>query len=287
MVIEEVKEKYDSLREIGFYPNNSSFILCDYIKNENNEKELEIIPLANNFKNIKIDRKGLILTDTYGKVLLRFDDLKNDNTVIKYVNDNDIIIGDYIVIAPKMVKKRMFKKIDHYSYDGKELTKVNNLYDGNNKRLELFEFPNDKKDTILIETRKNLIPSSILYSVKEKKYITPPFINLEEVDNTNGNIFKFIDRINCSLVINNISYASTIIGFVSIDGKFYNGVFDELTNKEIECELNSKPDFEEYYELREMIKGKLNEKVVKESNKKTTKEFILKKIENKAKNIIK
>ena len=287
MVIEEVKEKYDSLREIGFYPNNSSFILCDYIKNENNEKELEIIPLANNFKNIKIDRKGLILTDTYGKVLLRFDDLRNDNIVIKYVNDNDIIIGDYIVIAPKMVKKRMFKKIDHYSYDGKELTKVNNLYDGNNKRLELFEFPNDKKDTILIETRKNLIPSSILYSVKEKKYITPPFINLEEVDNTNGNIFKFIDRINCSLVINNISYASTIIGFVSIDGKFYNGVFDELTNKEIECELNSKPDFEEYYELREMIKGKLNEKVVKESNKKTTKEFILKKIENKAKNIIK
>ena len=83
------------------------------------------------------------------------------------------------------------------------------------------------------------------------------------------------------------SKLTKIIGFITIDGKFYNGVYDELSNKEIECELNSKPNFEEYYELRNMIQGKLNEKVIKEANKNTTRDFIIKKLENKAKNIIK
>lgn len=293
MVINGVKDRINSLKEIGFYQNSSSFVLCDYVERENGKKELEVIPLENGLTNVKVDKREIFLTDIDGNVLLDFSTLKHRSTLINYVNGEDIIISDYDVIRPNFVFKKIFRGIDHYKYKDGNLEHVTCLFDGQDTSLKNFEFPSLNNDTLLIETIENLVPSyqvmnfsSRLYSVSQGKYISPSFTKLEEVSKSHGTLFKFTDRVRNSLTINNINYASNIIGFINIDGKFYDGVYDELTNKEIECSLNSKPNFEEYYEIRKMVEGKLNEKVVKESNKLTTRDFVLKKLENRAKNNI-
>lgn len=285
MILDGVKEKFEDQKEIGFYPNNSSFILCDYSKNnENNYVLREIIPLGNKIGKIKLDRKNLLLTDIEGNILLDFKNFHNCETAIEYVNENDILISKFITVRPNFVAKKLYNSLDHYHY-GKELEKASTLFSVDKGKLENFELIND--DSMLIETSKLFNSSYQLYSIKKKDYISPTFRKMESVPNTDDSIFKYTDVISSSLEIDNIKYSSKIIGFITSDGKFYNGVYSELTNKEIECELNSKPNFEEYYELKKMIQGKLNEKVVKESNKLVTKDFIIKKLENKAKNIVK
>ena len=285
MVLDGVKEKYESEKEIGFYSNNSSFILCDCIL-ENGEYVLKtIIPLANKIGKIRIDRENLMITDTSGKILKKFNKDDVYSTTIEYVNKDDLIISNYTLIKPNYVIKNKYHRLIHYHYD-ECLENVTTLYDANEDgRLEDFELVSE--DTILTKTSCNYVSCNRLYSISKKEYVSPAFRELQAVEKTNNKIFQFTDRVNSSLVVDGISYSSKIIGFITVDGKFYNGVYDELSNKEIECELNSKQDFEEYYQLKSMIQGKLNEKVVKESNKKVTRNFIIKKLENKAKNIIK
>lgn len=284
MVLDGVKEKYESQKEIGFYSDNSSFILCDCFNIDNKYILKEIIPLSNRLGKIKIDRENLLITDTEGKILKTFDSREINNTSIEYVNNNDLIISNYSIITPNFVAKKLYRSLNHYHYDD-SLDVVTTLYDNNDGKLINFELLNE--DKILINTDKNFEPNYKLYSISKKEYICPTFIYLKAVEKTNDRIFQFTDIVSSTLKMNNIKYSSRLIGFITIDGKFYNGVYDELSNKEIECELNSKPNFEEYYELRNMIQGKLNEKVIKEANKNTTRDFIIKKLENKAKNIIK
>lgn len=284
MVLDGVKEKYESQKEIGFYSDNSSFILCDCFNIDNKYILKEIIPLSNRLGKIKIDRENLLITDTEGKILKAFDSREINNTSIEYVNNNDLIISNYSIITPNFVAKKLYRLLDHYHYDD-SLDVVTTLYDNNDGKLINFELLNE--DKILINTDKNFEPSYKLYSISKKEYICPTFKYLKAVEKTNDRIFRFTDIVSSTLKMNNIKYSSRLIGFITIDGRFYNGVYDELSNKEIECELNSKPNFEEYYELRNMIQGKLNEKVIKEANKNTTRDFIIKKLENKAKNIIK
>lgn len=284
MVLDGVKEKYELQKEIGFYSDNSSFILCDCFKIDNKYILKEIIPLSNRLGKIKIDRENLLITDTEGKILKTFDSREINNTSIEYVNNNDLIISNYSIITPNFVAKKLYRLLDHYHYDD-SLDVVTTLYDNNDGKLINFELLNE--DKILINTDKNFEPNYKLYSISKKEYICPTFIYLKAVEKTNYRIFQFTDIVSSTLKMNNIKYSSRLIGFITIDGRFYNGVYDELSNKEIECELNSKPNFEEYYELRNMIQGKLNEKVIKEANKNTTRDFIIKKLENKAKNIIK
>lgn len=284
MVLDGVKEKYELQKEIGFYSDNSSFILCDCFNIDNKYILKEIIPLSNRLGKIKIDRENLLITDTEGKILKTFDSREINNTSIEYVNNNDLIISNYSIITPNFVAKKLYRLLDHYHYDD-SLDVVTTLYDNNDGKLINFELLNE--DKILINTDKNFEPNYKLYSISKKEYICPTFIYLKAVEKTNDRIFQFTDIVSSTLKMNNIKYSSRLIGFITIDGRFYNGVYDELSNKEIECELNSKPNFEEYYELRNMIQGKLNEKVIKEANKNTTRDFIIKKLENKAKNIIK
>lgn len=284
MVIDGVKEKYNSLKEIGFFPNSSSFILCDCIKKDNKYILNDIIPLDDNLCNIKIDRKDIVITNIDGIILKEFDDNDINSTSIEYVNGNDLLISNYSLIHPKNILKKQYKSLKHYYYDD-ELENINTIYDENEGKLNKFEFINE--DTLLIEKTKDFKKNYRLYSISKKDYISPTFRNLEIVENTKYYILKFEDVLSSSLIINDISYSSKIIGFITSYGKFYNGIYDELTNKEIECELNSKPDFHEYNDLKKMIQGKLNEKVVKDSNKLITKDFIIKKMENKIKNNIK
>ena len=282
MVINNVKEKYKSLQDLGFCENISSFVLCYY---KNKEQEIDIVPVNNKIKDATISSKDMMITDKYGNLLIDFKKLNYDNILINYVNNNDLIITNYSLIKPQFIFKRIYNSINHYVYDENEnkLILKEQIYQSHNNKLLNFEMINDDIDNYLIETLENFEKKARIYSVSEKKYITPEFNNLEIVENTNQKLLKYTDKIKSSLIINDISYSSNIIGFITIDGKFYNGVYDELSNKEIEYELNSKPNFEEYNELKEMIQDKLNEKVVKESNKKTTKDFIIKKLENKAK----
>lgn len=284
MVLEGVKEKYESQKEIGFYPNNSSFILCDCTIKNNKYILKDIIPLSNYIGNIKINRNNVLLTDTDGNILCNFDAIKKNETAIEYVNENDIFISDYITYSLNFVFKKLYKSLNHYNYD-KSFEKVYTLFDENSGQVNKFDLIN--LDTFLIGTNKDLKTSARLYSISKKDFITPSFRRLEEVEKTNCKIFKYTDTISSSITINDIGFSSSIIGFITANGKFYDGVYDELSNKEIECELNNKPNFEEYNELKKMIRGKLNEKVVKDSNKRMTKDFIIKKLENKAKNIIK
>ena len=287
MVIDGVKEKYESLQEIGFYSNNSSFILCDCTKDEvtNIYRLKELIPLANGLTNIAIDRLNLVITDTEGKVLLEFNNRPVNNTSIMYANESDLVISNYIFIKPQFVYKKHYQKIEHYHL-GNELDVVNTLFDEENEKLIDISFPNNEHDTYLIVTRKNAIDSYRLYSIKEQRDISPRFAKLEVVGKSDDRMFKFTDRIDSTIEQEGIHYCSNIIGFITIEGRFYNGVFDELSNREIECELNTKPDFEEYLELKRMIEGKLNEKVYKEANKRTTRDFTIKKLENRAKSMI-
>lgn len=286
MVIDGVKKRFEGLRDLGFYPNPSSFVLCECIKNKDKYELKTIIPLENNMNNVVIDRDNLILTDTQGEVLTKFDSSSFKKIAIEYVNDNDILLSNYEIIRPNFVPKRLYENIRHYHYD-KTFNLENILYDNKDGKLE--KFANINNDSFLIKKNKNFEKSSSIYSIKQKRFVTPSFPVLEPVENTSYTIFKFEDKVYSSLEINNIRFSSKIIGFITVDGKFYNGVYDELSNKEIECELNSKKyfksDFVEYNELKEMIQGKLNEKVVKESNKQITKDFIIKKLENKAKKI--
>ena len=282
MVINNVKEKYKSLQDLGFCENISSFVLCYY---QNKEQEIDIVPVNNKIKDATISSKDMMITDKYGNLLIDFKKLNYDNILINYVNDNDLIISNYSLIKPQFIFKRIYNSINHYVYDENEnkLILKEQIYQSHNNKLLSFEMINDDIDNYLIETLENFEKKARIYSVSEKKYITPEFNNLEIVENTNQKLLKYTDKIKSSLIINDISYSSNIIGFITVNGKFYNGVYDELLNKEIEYELNSKPNFEEYNELKKMIQDKLNEKVVKESNKKTTKDFIIKKLENKAK----
>ena len=282
MVIDNVEGKYKSLQDLGFCENVSSFVRCYY---KNKEIEIDIVPVNNKIKDATISSKDMMITDKYGNVLIDLRKLSYDNILINYVNDNDLIISDYSLIKPQFTFKRIYNSINHYVYDEREnkLILKEQIYQSNNNKLLNFEIINDDIDNYLVETLENFKKCSRIYSVSKKEFITPTFTNLEIVENTNQRLLKYTDTVKSSLIINNISYKSNIIGFITIDGKFYNGVYDEITNKEIECDLNSKPNFEEYYSLRKMIQGKLNEKVVKESNKQTTKDFIIKKLENKAK----
>ena len=187
MVLDGVKEQFESQKEIGFCNNNSSFILCDCIKNEKNDYILKyIIPLENHLCNIKIDRKNMVLTDIDGNILRIFDDSLVNDTSIEYVSENDLIISNYMIIKPNFVAKKIYKKINHYHYDN-TLELVNTIYEENNGKLENFDLINE--DTIYIETLKKLfIPNSRLYSIKKKDYISPTFRELQPVEKTKDKI---------------------------------------------------------------------------------------------------
>ena len=283
MVIKNVNEKYNSLMELGLCENASSFVFC-YFKDEKND-EIDIVPIYNDIKNANMSSNNMMITDKFGNLLLDLKDFNYDNVLINYVNGNDLIVSNYTLIKPQYVYKKVYNSINHYVYNDieKNIVLKERFFINNDNRLINFEMLNDKKDVFLIETIDNFHRKARLYSVSKRKYITPDFTKIEYVENTNYELLKYTDNVESNLLINDISFNSNIIGFITIDGIFYNGVYDEITNKEIECELNSKPNFEEYYNLKKMIQGKLDEKVIKESNKQMTKNFIIKKLENKAK----
>ena len=278
MVIKGVKERYDELKEMGFNNNNSSFILCD-CERDYEEKFIlnEIIPLENGLKDILIDRENLVLTDIEGNVLLLFGDWEVNHNKIEYVNGKDILISGFIYSTPEDLRKREYVIFEHYHF-GKELRKAKTLYDIPEGTLCKFEFLND--DTLLLEKIKDNVMTSRLYSLSKKDFVSPTVSKMEQISDK---LLKFTDDIPSTVDIEGKKCYSSIIGFITVDGKLYNGVYDELSNKEIECELNSKPNFEEYDELRKSIQEKLDQKALKEANKQVTKNFILRKLENRAK----
>ena len=279
MVIKGVKEKFNELQEMGFNTNNSEFILCDCTRDyEEKFKVKNIIPLDNGITKIVIDRENLLITDLNGNVLLIFGDWEVDHNIIEYVNNKDLLISGYIRTNPSNLDEKEYVLLEHYHLD-KDFKNTKTLYDFCDGELKNFEIIND--DTVLISKERDGILSSRLYSLSKKNYLTPTLSKIEQI---NDKLFKFTDIIRSSIETENKRFDTSVIGFINIDGKFYNGVYDELSNREIECELNSKPDFEEYNTLREMIKGKLDEKASKELNKEMTRNCIVKKIENRAKN---
>ena len=289
MILEGVKEKYDSLMQIGLISNPSSFILCECTKDKKKNYILSnIIPLENDLPEVRIDRDNLVLTDLDGNILIKFNEWDTDHTSFELINGNDLVISKYILWRnnpeEKYRDRRFYQLVEHYRYHNKELDNINTLFTATKGKLYDLKILND--DDLIIEAKYKTGKESSIYSLKKGSFITPGFTYLEEVGSKANKLFRFTDEIKSSLEINDIRFYSNVIGFVTADGQFYNGVYDELSNKEIECDLNSKPNFETYYELKKMIQGKLNEKVVKESNKQITRDFVIKKLENKAKNII-
>ena len=280
MVIKGIKEKFEEIKKIGFNENNSAFILCDCYRDYEDKFHLKnIIPLENKITSIEIDRENMLLTDLEGNVQVIFGDWEVNNTTIEYVNNKDLIIGGHIVDSEN-INKREYVLLEHYHLDD-ELKCKKTLYEIGNGKLKGFELLND--NVLLVEKEENKKDKAILYSIDKRDYISPEFTMIEQKGN---NILKFTDIIYSSIEVEDNKLSSSIIGFITTNGKFHNGVYDELSNKEIECEFNNKNNFEEYNKLKEMIQGKLDQKALKEINKLTTKEFILKKLENRTKNNI-
>ena len=63
MVLNGVKETFEGLYNLGFYPNPSSFILCRCDKKKDKLEMNQVIPLENNLCNIQIDKENMVLTD--------------------------------------------------------------------------------------------------------------------------------------------------------------------------------------------------------------------------------
>lgn len=275
MKINEVKDRIKCLNLCD--KEYSSFLLVDY-----NDKIInEVIPIENKTTNLEYKNRDLTLTDKDGNILQEIDERERKEIV--YADKNTIIITDKILV-PKMTGEILIPiDIKQYRYreDKKTLEEEKTLISHKDEILIDAYCPNEKYPVIVINTAKGKTKRSILYSAEKKDYISPRFRTLEET--SNSNLLKFTDEIESNELLYDKRLSNYIIGFINLDGKFHEEIYDAYSNKIRKVDLNSHSNFMQYHAFKRALASDLDEEIEKIVDKANSKKFMLKRIELNAK----
>ena len=270
MKINEVKDRLQCLDIDN--KKYSSFVLVDY----NGGIVNEVIPLENKTTNLEFKNKDLTLTDKDGNILLEKDEREKKEIV--YVDKNTIVITDKIIVPRMVGEMQVPVDLKQYKYvdDKKQLIEEKYLIDHKDEIMLNAYCPNEDYPIIVIDTAKGKNRRSVLYSA-EKDYISPRFRTLEKTDNKN--LLKFTDEIESNSLLYNKKLTNYIIGFINLNGKFHDEVFDSYNNTIRKVDLNSYSKFIKYNEFKKTLAKELDEEVEKLVNKTTNKKFLIRRLE--------
>lgn len=279
MRIVEIRERIENIYGESKKDNEPVFYLSDYTVDENGKIIVnELLALDNNMSNVDISN-NLILTDRFGNVLLnqRSDCFEYRYTILKV--DNEEILIDKRKRVNNLELPKNSESVTLYQYKDGRLESIDELKDNNTERIVSTIWPCKDKKIVIVKSKKNDKDNAYLYSLEEKRVISPTFSSLEVVSDTDGKLLRFTDYAESNEKLDSNKLESEIIGYITVDGVLKNTLYDGRTNEVKTVELDTHPNFMQYKAFKNYLSNALDLDIEKENRRRFNKSLTLRNFE--------
>lgn len=261
--VKEIIEKSYSKEDLKDY---SKFCLVHYLEDDETGKItiIGVLPIKNGVNDIRSsqeEKRGkAAITDRSGRILIPFNSYDdNKYYTILYAKDGNILTG-------YSFRNEMVSIFYDEGYDEKRKekqgfnTRCLCVYhkDVKDSLQSKIIFPCEGKDTFIINTINDGKYASRLYSLEKKKYISPTFSLLAEEVETDGEVLLFSQNVESDETYDYERAKSSFIGFITIDGKFADEIYDEHEGEVISVDFNNDDEFRQYEGYKNNLKERLN-----------------------------
>lgn len=260
MKIKEIEERIKSNYDENELNKYSSFVLSEYL---NSGELTEVIPLENKSENIAIDGKDTIITDKNGNILMDKKEKIFEDKRILFVDSNRMVVETTRESWTTLGGQRPdIIDISIYEYNNDKISKVETLfYEDADKSIDIKLVNKDKGLLMINKVNRNDKKSAFLYSVKERRVISPIFNTLEKVSETRKDIYKYTDFVVSNKTLNDEHKVSGIIGFISGDGVIFDEIYDENRNCIRDIKINNETKYHDYDLLKEDMSYELDKAI--------------------------
>lgn len=222
-----------------------------YVYNEESNNRIDVLDsFSKRLAALDVISGNRVLLDDNCNKLLSLSTFNGERcySFINCIHGNDIAIS-YVTTSGRELG------LYHYHYDEKseKIYSANKISD---KACFVMASKGEcENGSFVFETYDaNKKPKKAIYSFEKKERVSPL---VEEITfSQDDNLFIFND----SVIANNNSEITNVIGIITSDGIMYNGVFDESLGKTREIDLNSHPNYMQYESLKRTIARELDDK---------------------------